>query len=261
MQITCLGCATFDLKQRESFSLLLEDENVRLLIDCGPYIMQGLSAVGRSAGDIDILFLSHTHSDHSGGVAWLLYSRMFERWYGIGGPGEALRMLIPAPSASALDKYLVEQKLASFDHGSAPGFIQYIKPENRVRIGPLSAHCFPVAHTVETFGLRIESEHRVFVFLPDCDVHKSTSLEDAIRGAAVVIAACGGVSERNGVWTQYGFSACRDVAELCARAGVHIVKFFHMFYQGEVAAALAEAHSACPGLNIDILRTGEVVKL
>jgi len=60
-------------------NLLLEDLTTKkkLLIDCGTDIRWSLYANGYTFRDIDAVFISHIHADHTGGLEFLALSRFF----------------------------------------------------------------------------------------------------------------------------------------------------------------------------------------
>jgi len=62
----------------QGFSALVEAPDVLLLFDTGPdgdLLLEAMDAVGVSVGDLDQVVVSHTHRDHVGGLARLLYDR------------------------------------------------------------------------------------------------------------------------------------------------------------------------------------------
>ncbi len=60
-------------------NMLLVDSNnaKKLLIDCGSDARHALNELGYSFIDIDNVYVSHLHADHSGGLEWLGLSRKF----------------------------------------------------------------------------------------------------------------------------------------------------------------------------------------
>ncbi len=60
------------------FSALVLTEATTVLFDTGPegdLIMEALAAEGVSISDLDLVVVSHSHADHSGGLSRLLYDR------------------------------------------------------------------------------------------------------------------------------------------------------------------------------------------
>ena len=68
MKITVLGCGnSFSVKNYNS-SFLLEENESKLLIDCGNLNLLALHNAGIDPKDITDIYVSHKHSDHCGGL-------------------------------------------------------------------------------------------------------------------------------------------------------------------------------------------------
>jgi len=66
------------LKAEYGFSLLLEKDEKKILMDVGlsgDVLLHNMKAYGLSPDDVDLLVLSHRHSDHTGGLKRFLESR------------------------------------------------------------------------------------------------------------------------------------------------------------------------------------------
>lgn len=60
-------------------NILLENSNgERLLIDCGTDIRWSLYDLGLTYKEINAVFISHLHTDHTGGLEWLAFSTYFD---------------------------------------------------------------------------------------------------------------------------------------------------------------------------------------
>jgi ribonuclease BN (tRNA processing enzyme) len=55
-----------------------EQNNTKLLIDCGSDARHSLGELGYSHRDIDNVYISHLHADHAGGMEWLALTTMFD---------------------------------------------------------------------------------------------------------------------------------------------------------------------------------------
>lgn len=64
--LTILGTGTFFVnKNRTASSYLLEIKNKKILIDCGPGTLMRLSELGIKPENIDYIFITHFHADHT----------------------------------------------------------------------------------------------------------------------------------------------------------------------------------------------------
>ncbi|CDZ79112.1 ribonuclease Z [Legionella massiliensis] len=68
----CLNDGSF-----QSNMLLESSSGQKLLIDCGSDARRSLHAQGFNHSDIHAVYISHLHSDHTGGLEWLGFSRRF----------------------------------------------------------------------------------------------------------------------------------------------------------------------------------------
>lgn len=77
VEITFLGTGgAFSAGRRSNVSLLIERDGFRMLIEAGPSILQQLAGVGLQGSDIEHLFVSHSHGDHTLGFPMLVLSRL-----------------------------------------------------------------------------------------------------------------------------------------------------------------------------------------
>lgn len=79
MKLTFLGSGSaFTTGDNFHSNMLLESENgKRLLIDCGSDARHSLAKIGLGFADIDAVYISHLHADHSGGLEWLAFTTKF----------------------------------------------------------------------------------------------------------------------------------------------------------------------------------------
>ncbi|MFY7697970.1 MAG: MBL fold metallo-hydrolase [Legionella sp.] len=80
MKLQFLGSGSAFISINENFqsNMILETDDKRLLIDCGTDARHSIAAVGLSHRDIDSVFISHFHADHTGGLEWLALASRFD---------------------------------------------------------------------------------------------------------------------------------------------------------------------------------------
>jgi ribonuclease BN (tRNA processing enzyme) len=81
MKFTFLGTGSAHTVGPDNFqsNMLLENsEGKRLMIDCGSDARNALYQLGLSYQDIDSIYISHLHADHTGGLEWIALTRKFD---------------------------------------------------------------------------------------------------------------------------------------------------------------------------------------
>lgn len=78
MRLTVVGCGdAFGSGGRSNTCYRLESGGITATLDFGASAPVGLHRLGLSAADIDLIFLSHLHGDHFGGLPFLLLDGQF----------------------------------------------------------------------------------------------------------------------------------------------------------------------------------------
>ena len=76
MKITFLGVSGA-LSSKYNSNMLIENNKDVMLFDCGEDIKHSLKAANRKPEELDVVFISHLHADHSFGLSWLGYYSYF----------------------------------------------------------------------------------------------------------------------------------------------------------------------------------------
>lgn len=188
MKITILGTGTFYVTDKRSGpSYLLEADGKKILVDCGPGTLRRLSQIGLSPLDIDYVFLTHFHPDHSGDLFAfqmnfrlnpLFGSKSLEKYPTIYGP----------PGIEDFTKKLsYVYQLPAFDDFNEIKYTAYKKSE---QVSGLTIKAFKVDHvaagfSADAYALRFEHEGKVFAFSGDST--KCEGLEKAAKNADLFI--------------------------------------------------------------------------
>lgn len=172
-KVTLLGTGHPEpLIERFGPSTLVEAGDQRILFDCGRGTMQRIYQIDKNATDIDKLFLTHLHSDHTTGIPdlWItgfLYHRR-EKPLQIWGPTGTKQMMEHIEKAYTVDKksrsvFIPNTGLEIITKELEEGFIYH---ENEVKITP-----FNVPHLTRInepcVGYRIEYMDRSVVISGD----------------------------------------------------------------------------------------------
>lgn len=183
MEITILGSGTaIPAPQRSAAGVLVRVGETPLLFDMGPGTLARLAAAGVSYRELEYVFLTHLHSDHTLDLATFLQAndatpgwtrtrpvfltgaRGTRRFY------EQLMQLYPgiAPQAYALDIRELEQERSAFDGWTIETAL--------------------TGHTATSIAYRVEAENKVAVYTGDAQ--ENPALAHIARDADVFVCEC-----------------------------------------------------------------------
>ena len=78
VRITCLGSGdAFCSGGRRMSGYFIETPKSAMLLDCGPTVLEALQSLNISAAPVDMVFLSHLHGDHYGGMPFLFLHYLY----------------------------------------------------------------------------------------------------------------------------------------------------------------------------------------
>jgi len=89
MKITFLGSGSAWVTAEENYhsNIIIESNGKKLLYDCGTTIQESLKNLNIKPQDIDSIFISHLHSDHSGGIEFMAFYNYFNQYpFGVRKP-------------------------------------------------------------------------------------------------------------------------------------------------------------------------------
>jgi len=191
IKLTTLGAGTFfaNINQTAS-SYLLEIDNKKILVDCGPGTLVRLSQVGVKPDDLDFVFITHFHTDHTSDLFPLFMnyslentfapkeSRKFPKFYGPEGIGEYMLGL------SKLSELL-----------SVEGWekIPFINVKSEQSFGKFIVKAFKVKHeafnfAARAYAYRFECGNKVITFSGDSA--KCGGIEKACNNADIFVCDC-----------------------------------------------------------------------
>lgn len=237
--------------RRAGPSHLVEASGCKLLIDCGSGVSQRLVAAGHRGADIDLLIVTHEHSDHLVDF----YQLVISSWHQ--GRNRPWRVLAPAPALANLrDQYEAfarERRLRiAFEQRPDASGLDVVFEE--LQEGPvaglqgLSVTAFLVDHKpVEpAFGLTLSDGTSRIVF--SGDTRLTPTLEQAAENCDLLVSEV------------YVESQMPVVAGIRTAATVAAVKSYHMTPQvvgdlarSRAARALAITHIVPPGADTALL--------
>jgi len=188
MKITILGTGTFFVSSKRSGpSYLLEADGKKILIDCGPGTLLRLSELSIKLEDLDYIFISHFHADHTSDLFPLQMTFRIYDFYSEGKEYKTPVIFGPEGIEDFTRKLSAVYELAAFDDYSK---IKYQRYQELHQLGNLTVKTFKVSHTAfgltaKAYALRFEFDDKVFAFSGDSI--KCKGLEDVCKNADLFI--------------------------------------------------------------------------
>jgi ribonuclease BN (tRNA processing enzyme) len=166
MRLTVLGSGdAFSSGGRLPSCYLVESGPTRFLLDCGPSILPALKRSGLSSNGFPVIFISHLHGDHIGGLPFLLLDAIFPA-----GRDQPLTLAGP-PGLEARFRLACEvfyPRSLNMDRRFDLNFIELDKGVRREMDG-VAVTPYEVNHYSgsPSYALRFELDGKVFAFSGD----------------------------------------------------------------------------------------------
>ena len=189
MKLVVLGSGTsVPHPQRAAASFWLETANGLVLLDCGPDSAHRMAQESVDWPNLDVIWISHLHLDHCGGLASLLFGLKWApqtetrqkplKIFGCSGIGNLLRAIDESNNYGLFAQpFPIELHEVSLD-----------KPDFEMMPG-LRAQTFSTPHTRESLGVRLtDSDGTSIVY--SSDTGYSEELAVCARGADLLILEC-----------------------------------------------------------------------
>jgi ribonuclease BN (tRNA processing enzyme) len=228
------------------------------LVDAGVGLVRRAAATGieaLGAEKLDVVFLTHLHSDHTLGLAdliftpWVLGREVPLEVYGPPGTQGMVEHLLLAYDADIHNRLDGLQPANDTGwkvnvHEIAPGVVL---DDGNVRV---TAFAVPHANWATTFGYRFDSADRSIVI--SGDTRASDAVVDACRGCDVLVhevISAEGLKTRPPEWQAYHAAAHTNTVELAGiatRAEPKQLVLYHQLYSGgtDDAGLIAEIRAA-----------------
>ncbi len=151
MHYEFIGIGSFFAKNNFHNNLLINDH---ILIDCGFMAGHALNASKRNFGQIEHIFITHTHADHIGGIEECAFFHKFVKG------GSKPKLYLPSPLFSKLWSYSLRGGLEDIDTGGATitDYFDVIKVASEFEIAGVHFSIVPTFHVPNKFccGLKID---------------------------------------------------------------------------------------------------------
>lgn len=223
-------------------SMLLEMSGRRIVIDCGLGVSRGLVETGMSLKELDLIFITHLHSDHVlelGPLIHTAWTTGLDHVVTVYGP-EGTRAVWAGFLASLA--YDIETRIADEGRPNLAGLVEIVEygPGEIFREADLVVEALRVDHppVTDCFALKISGSDKTLVF--SADTAPFPPLADFARGADILVHEAmlpegldsivrrtgNGTRLREHLVASHSFAA--DAAQIAMQAGVGMLVLNHL---------------------------------
>lgn len=183
MQLTILGAGTaIPVAQHSAAGYLVRVGETALLLDAGPGTLARLAAAGVSYRDLEYIFITHLHSDHTLDLVTLLQAL-------VATPGWRREKTLTITGCTGFRSFL-ESLMRVYD-GTAPrgyDLVIHEMQEGRREFPGWTIETALTGHTDNSIGYRIEAQGKVLVY--SGDAMETDSLVHLARDADIFVCEC-----------------------------------------------------------------------
>lgn len=254
--MTLLGTGTLvPHARRRPPALHIAHGTASILFDCGAGVLQGFAETGVGWSRLTHVVFSHYHTDHTGGLASLLWALA----HGVAPSRTRPLTVLGPPGLQRLRRGLALAHGAFVDGGTFPVTWREVAPGGRVPLTPspdradrgghLTARATP--HTDTSVAWRLDTVAGAVGYTGDTG--PDPALGDFFSGCALVVSECSApASER-----RPGHLTPPDVAALARRARPGEVVVTHVYPPHDPDVLAARAEAAADGVPVRAGRDGE----
>jgi ribonuclease BN (tRNA processing enzyme) len=244
MKLTVLGSGTFFVSpDQTASSFLLEINNKKILIDCGPGTLYRLSQLNIKPEDLDYVFLTHFHPDHSSDLFPLFMSVRLNDLFSPGSVTKFPEFYGPV----GLDQFMLDYsnltELKAVENWDKIKFNEY---QDSHQLDNIVVKSFKVVHEAfrfptRAYSLRFEAEGKIITFSGDCA--NCQGIKDATRDSDLFICDA---SFPAGMKGNVHMDTI-DIGEICHDSQVKKVLLTHFYPQFEKTDFVAEVQKNFSG--------------
>lgn len=186
MKLKILGTGTFFANITKTASaFLLETDNLKILIDCGPGTLVRLSQIGIKPEDLDYVFLTHFHPDHTADLFSLFMNYCLADFKSPGSITNFPKFIGPTGISQFMINYGQNSELLALNKWNKIEFVDY---QPSMDFDNFKFKAFKVDHTAfglkaNAYALRFEINDQIIAFSGDSidcqgvkDASKNTDL-------------------------------------------------------------------------------------
>ncbi len=224
MKITVLGrWGAYPEAGEATSGYLLETDRHKILLDCGSGVLSQLMKHIRPE-ELDAVFLSHFHYDHSADIGCLLYATRFAMAF--------KRRLEPlAVYANNQSARFTELSFREYTVAKA------VNPETIVDLDGLKVTFLKTVHEEYNLAMRFEYNGKVLVYTGD--LGPETNMAGFCSNADLILCETSLFEHESGLFP--GHMTTREAAELAAQSRAKALLISHFPHSGSIAQMPKEA--------------------
>ncbi|RXT15262.1 MBL fold metallo-hydrolase [Ammoniphilus sp. CFH 90114] len=231
MKLTCLGTwGAYPEAGSATTSFLLEEDDFRLLIDCGSGVLAQLQRVIK-VEQLDALILSHFHHDHIADIGCLQYATLIQTILG--------NRSVPLPIYAHQEE---GNQFSSLTYNSYTQGVQ-VSAHQPIHIGPWQVDFCPTNHAAYCLAMRFSDQRNTLIYT--ADTSWSDELVEFSRGADLLICEASLYNEQKGKVS--GHMTGGEAGKLARQAGVKQLILTHLPHYGDQQLLVIQAQEEYEG--------------
>ncbi|NLI93623.1 MAG: MBL fold metallo-hydrolase [Peptococcaceae bacterium] len=224
MKLTVLGrWGAYPAPGEATSGYLLETDRHKVLVDCGSGVLANLFKLIRQE-ELDALFLSHYHYDHSADLGCLQYAMKIAMGF------KRRSQPLPIYGNNRSSRYS-ELSYREYTVGKE------IHPDTIVDLSGLKVTFYQTVHEEYNLAMRFEYEGKVLVYTGD--LGPATQIAEFCKGADLLICETSLFEHEEGLFP--GHMTTKQAGELAEKAGVKELLLTHFPHIGEIQKMPSEA--------------------
>lgn len=241
MRVTALGTsAAYPGPDNACTGWLVEEEDSRILVDCGTGVISRLQKV-LPLKEVTAVVISHMHADHFFDLVPLRYAYK----YALGVPDPQPILYLPPGGTQTLEAIgttLDANQSGSFF--SAVFDVREYDPASTLTLGPVGVQFAPGQHYIASWAMSLMGSRRV-VFT--ADTGPSSDVEKLAQGADLLVSEATYVSTEEEQGGQRGHLTGSEAGELARRAEARRVLLTHHWPHRDPRISVQQAKEVFKG--------------
>lgn len=182
MKLHILGCGdAFGNGGRNQSGYLVETADRLFLIDCGPTTLLAMKRAGFDPRRLDVVFLSHLHGDHFGGLPFFFISYLYEN-------PRADPLEIAGPLGT--EEKVVELYRVMYGGDLPPARFHILHPDRSEFIAGIQVLPFRVPHQLHAISLALKFSYQGKQILFSGDSAWTDLFPEHARGVDLFLCEC-----------------------------------------------------------------------